>query len=322
MWSLKLGNSETTVPPVSIGAMYWGTTVPVDDAHTMLDYAVDHGACFIDTANNYPFWTTGGQGGESETCLGEWLSSRGPRARERVVLATKVGARPASPGADFSNILGLGSAAIFDQVHGSLERLRTDHVDVLYAHIDDRTVPLSETVGALQETVDQGLTRTVACSNITADRLREALQVADGGPRYVAVQNRFTLLSPEPDADLAPQVLLTGDVQDVCSEEGVAMVAYSTLLEGAYTRADREIPAHYRRPGADSVLDTLRRVAGDAGLDAGQAVLAWLTHRTRPIIPVVGASRVEQIESAVTAVTNDFPAESVDLLEQARSQLQ
>jgi aryl-alcohol dehydrogenase-like predicted oxidoreductase len=250
--------------------------------------------------------------------LGDWFRQRGPEARSKVVLATKLGARPSAPGADRGNQLGLSAAAIRGQIQGSLRRLQTDHVDVLYAHIDDRTVPLAETIGALQETVEQGLARAIACSNITADRLVEALRTAGERPRYVAVQNRFTLLEPDPGADLGRQVLLDEGVQRVCAEEGLAMVAYSTLLEGAYTRADRGLPAHYQQRDNQGVLAVLQGVADEIGLDAGQAVLSWMAHRDHPVIPVVGVSRVEQIESALTAVSTWMPANTVEALERTR----
>ena len=141
------------VPPLAVGAMFWGTRVPGETAHNLLDRAVDRGARFVDTANNYAFWQPGAVGDESETCLGEWIASRG---RDRIVLATKIGARPARPGAGTDDALGLSRQAIFDQTADSLRRLRTDHVDLLYAHLDDPRVPMAETVGALQEVVDGG----------------------------------------------------------------------------------------------------------------------------------------------------------------------
>jgi len=103
---LTLGPLE--VPPLAVGAMFWGTRVPVETAHDLLDRAVDRGARFVDTANNYAFWQPGAVGDESETCLGEWIARRG---RDRIVLATKIGARPARPGAGTDDALGLSRQA-------------------------------------------------------------------------------------------------------------------------------------------------------------------------------------------------------------------
>lgn len=318
METVLLPTISIPVPPLAIGAMFWGTRVPTSTAHELLDQAVDAGACFLDTANNYPFWETGGFGDESETCVGAWFATRGPAARDRVVLASKIGARPTVAGGDFASVCGLSRSAVLEQVAGSLRRLGTDHLDLLYAHIDDRAVPLAETVGALQEVVDRGWARAIAGSNLDDGRLTEALRAAGDGPRYVALQNRFTLLSPDPDADLGPQVLLDDDVQRVCTTEQVAMVAYSTLLEGAYTRADRPVPADYGRPGTARALATLTEVADQHGLDAGQTVLSWLVSRPDPVIPVVGVSRPAQLESAVAAVSTRLGDDAVARLDEAR----
>jgi hypothetical protein len=95
---VQVPRSGLLVPPMALGTMGFGTSVPVDVAHQLLDRALDVGARFWDTANNYAFWAPGGTGGESETCLGAFLASRGPAVRDGVVLASKVGAQPASPG--------------------------------------------------------------------------------------------------------------------------------------------------------------------------------------------------------------------------------
>ena len=93
------------------------------------------------------------------------------------------------------------------------------------------------------------------------------------------------------------------------------MVGYSTLLEGAYTRADRPLPEAYRQPGSDEALRTLATVAAETGLDAGQAVLSWLAHRPARVIPVIGASRPDQLDSAITAVTTPMSAAAVAALD-------
>ena len=319
MKMLQLGDSDVSVPPLAIGTMFWGTRVPRSRAHDLLDYALQAGAWFIDTANNYAFWESGGLGGESETCLGEWIAARGPSARDRLVLATKVGARPVEVGAGTGNALGLSRQAVLDQVTDSLRRLRTTHVDVLYAHIDDTQTPLAETIAVFQEVVDRGWARTVAASNLTADRLNEAMTTTEGGAQYAALQNRFTFLPPASGTDFGRQVLLDDAVQAACSEHHVTMVAYSTLLEGAYTRPERPFPPAYRRPESDQALEALTSVAEDLGLDRGQAVLAWLAHRATPIVPVVGVSRREQLDSAIEAIGTPVPPAAIAALDQARA---
>ncbi|MBC8091889.1 MAG: aldo/keto reductase [Pseudonocardia sp.] len=316
---VQIPGSELRVPPMAVGTMGFGTTVPLETAHRLLDRAYALGARFWDTANNYAFWAPGGQGGESEACLGAWLVSRGSAAREEVVLASKVGAQPASPGGGLDDALGLSAPAVVAQVEASLRRLRVDALDMVYAHVDDTAVDLAETVGALQGLVQRGLTKTIAGSNLSALRLQAALEVAGDGPRYAALQDRFSYLLPRPGGDLDPHVLLDEDLQQVCVDRDVLMLGYSPLLEGAYTRADRDLhPAYGTRSDHAAALQVLQRTSQDAGLDAGQGVLAWMTQRPAPVLPVVGVSRVEHVEQAWQAVHTPLAADAVAALEQAR----
>ncbi|WP_040159464.1 aldo/keto reductase [Nigerium massiliense] len=300
------------VAPMAVGTMYFGTTVAQQDAWACLDAAHDAGARFLDTANNYAFWA-GGVGDESEDTIGRWLHRRGSSVRDEMVIATKVGARPAVPDGGLDDVLGLSGRAIAEQVEGSLRRLQTDHIDILYAHIDDRRVPLDETLGALADCVRKGQARTIAASNLTADRLRQALE-AGPRPGYQALQQRFTYLVPAPDADLGPHVVLTDEVRAVCEAHHVTCLGYSPLLSGSYTRPERPLPSGY----APDALDALHDVATQVNLDAGQTVLAWMVNRAAPVIPVVGVSRPEHVRSAWAAVTTPLDAEQTRRLDDAR----
>lgn len=175
------------VPPMAVGTMYFGTTVSAQAAFACLDVAAEVGATFWDTANNYAFWA-GGRGDESETVLGDWFASRGSAARARVTVASKVGARPLPGHADLDHVQGLSARAVREQVTDSLQRLRTDHLDVLYAHLDDPTVPLEETLGVFGELVEEGLVREIGASNLTADRLQHALGVPGNHRCYRGLQ--------------------------------------------------------------------------------------------------------------------------------------
>ena len=302
------------IPPMALGAMYFGTRVPADRSAACLDTAFDAGARFWDTANNYAFWA-GGVGDESEEVIGQWLSGRGDAVRDQIVLATKVGARPCVAGGDLGDALGLSAEAIRRQVQDSLTRLRTDHLDVLYAHVDDAAVPLEETLGAFSQLVEQGLVREIAASNLTAERLMAAM-TTPGSSRYQALQQRFTYLAPSPSADLRPHVLLDDHVSDLCDRYRLTRLGYSPLLSGAYTRPDRPLPEGY--PRSERALATLTEVAGAHGLDAGQTVLSWMVGRHQPVIPVVGVSRPEQVTSAWRAVTTPLAPDELTRLEEAR----
>lgn len=305
------------VPAMSLGTMYFGTTVSSDLAAGCLDAADDIGASFWDTANNYAFWA-GGNGDESETVLGEWFTSRGPRARDRITLATKVGARPLPGHADLEHIAGLSAGSVREQVKGSLRRLHTDRIDLLYAHVDDRSVTLSETLGAFGELIEEGLVREVAASNLEGVRLQEALATDCIHP-YRALQQRFTFLQPDPQADTSPQRILDSSVEREARENNLTLLGYSPLLSGAYTRADREFPIEYQTAHLDDALRVLKREADNTGLDCGQMVLAWMVGRPLSVLPIVGASGVNQIRSAWQAVGTSIPESTIATLEDARS---
>lgn len=169
METITLGRQGPAVPPLAVGTLPFGTTLDTPTSHRILDAALDAGATFLDTANNYAFWVDGATGDESESTLGGWFAAR-RGARDRVTLASKIGARPRPSGRSFADALGLRAAAVRAQVDASLARLRTDRLDVLYAHVDDSSVPLEETVGALQAEVRRGTARIIGCSNLTAPR--------------------------------------------------------------------------------------------------------------------------------------------------------
>ncbi|WP_051159033.1 aldo/keto reductase [Tsukamurella sp. 1534] len=311
-------NTTSTVrSPMTLGTMYFGTTVPEPTAARMLDEAYDSGIRSWDTANNYAFWVPGGSGDESETVLGRWLRTH-PGRRDSLDVATKVGARPRPGSRDLADALGLSPTAIRTQVHDSLRRLRTDHVDLLYAHIDDSSVPLADTIGAMQELRRDGLVRRIGASNLPAPRLREAIRSAGNGEGYSLLQQRFSYLRPDADANLAPQVLLDEAVADACGSAGIGMLGYSPLLSGAYTRGDRPLPDGYATAVTARALRILDEVAASAGLDAGQTVLAWMGQRRQRVQPVVGVSTPAQLRSAATAVRTSLGIDSLTALDAAR----
>ena len=174
--------------------MFFGTRVDEATSRRLLDRYVEAGGNFLDTANIYAFWVEGGQGGESEALLGRWMRQCG--TRDRVFVATKVGA---APGEDLSH------AAINAAVDGSLRRLGTDHVDLYYAHVDHRSVPLEETLGAFGELVSAGKVRYIGCSNYAAWRLERARAPATRTVcRATAASNNVIPTSARDTAPVSP----------------------------------------------------------------------------------------------------------------------
>lgn len=187
----QLGQSGLTVSPLCFGGNVFGWTADEATSFRLLDAFVDAGFNFVDTADVYSAWAPGNTGGESETIIGNWMKSRGNR--DRIVLATKVGSEM-GPGKK-----GLSPAWIRTAVEDSLRRLQTDRIDLYQSHWDDPATPFEDTLGAYKDLIDQGKVRAIGASNLTASRLREALEVSarTGLPRYETLQPEYNLYSRE-----------------------------------------------------------------------------------------------------------------------------
>ena len=209
---MELGLDGLGVSRVGLGCNNFGGRIDGEATRAVVLAALDAGVTFFDTADTY-----GGQGG-SEQLLGEILEGR----RGEVVLATKFG-KEMGDGATSR-----GSAAYVRRaLDATLERLRTDHVDLYYQHEPDPSTPVAETLGTLDELVRAGKVRAVGCSNFSAEQLAEADRAAceNGTVRFVALQNHYNLLERGDDADVLP----------LARELGVAYVPYFPLASGLLT---------------------------------------------------------------------------------------
>lgn len=288
---------------IALGTLGFGTMVDEATSMTLLDRFTELGGSVLDTANNYSFWIDGATGDESETVIGRWMADR--NARGSVVLSTKVGARPAVPGTGLENAEGLSEKAITAGVEDSLRRLKTDRIDVYWTHIEDRSVPIAETVGALAGLVDAGKAGELGVSNHALWRAERARLLAGDRPRYTHLQYRYSYLQPRFDKPLpsSAHVHVTGELLDyVRSEEDLRLWAYSPLLAGGYTRQDVEVPDAYDHPGTPPRMAALREVAGELGVTVNQVVLAWLLDSDPPVLPIVGVSSLGQVEEAMAAL--------------------
>jgi aryl-alcohol dehydrogenase-like predicted oxidoreductase len=288
----------TTVGALSLGAMWFGTRVDETESFAILDRFVEAGGTLIDTANNYAFWLDGGAGGESETVVGRWLASR--KVRDRVVLSTKVGGMPKGTGRE-----GLSAPVIRSALEGSLKRLGTDHVDVYWAHLEDRSVPLEETVDAFASAVEQGRVGVLGASNHATWRVERARRLARdrGGAGYTCLQLRHSYLRPRvhPTLPRAGHVPVTEETLDyVRDEPDLTLWAYNALLAGAYVRDDKPMQEAYDHPGTRHRLQALRAVSAETGATPNQVVLAWLLGHPR-MIPIVGVSSAGQLDEALEA---------------------
>jgi aryl-alcohol dehydrogenase-like predicted oxidoreductase len=238
-------------------------------------------APFVDTAESY------GKG-ESERILGAWMASRG--TRDRVVVATK-----ASPlGKDHP----LSRGEILAAADRSLKNLGTDRIDLYYAHFDDKTTPLEETLRAFDELVQAGKVRYVGASNYSAARLREAREISDrlGIARYVALQPHYNLME---------RALYEGELQDTVAELGMGALPYYGLAKGFLTGKYRagelidspraEGAATYVGEKGDRVLGALKQVADAHGVPMAAVALRWLADQPTVVSPIASARSVEQL---------------------------
>jgi aryl-alcohol dehydrogenase-like predicted oxidoreductase len=281
---VDLGDSGLRASRVGLGCNNFGGRIDLDATRAVVDAALDVGITFFDTAEVY------GNGGGSERFLGETLDGR----RDRVVLATKFGWARDRGFADPSYIR--------SAIDGSLERLRTDHVDLYYLHKPDPETPIVETLGALDELVSAGKVRAVGCSNFSAEQLAEADRVAreHGTVRFTVLQNHYSLLERGDGADVLP----------LCRELDIAYIPYfplaSGLLTGKYRRGE-PAPPGTRLAGREiedeqlARVEALERFASERGHGLLDLAISALASTPGVGSVIAGATKPEQVRANAAA---------------------
>ncbi len=304
----QLGRSGLEIAPLVFGGNVFGWTADETRSFELLDRFVERGFNAIDTADVYSAWGPGLSGGESETVLGKWLDRR--KRRDDVVLMTKVGM--------WEPRKGLSAANIEAAVNGSLQRLRTDYIDVYFAHIDDQGVPLEETLGAFAKLIEAGKVRAIGASNYTAERLQQALAVSkeQGLPRYELMQPRYNLCDrADFEAELA----------GVAAEHGLGVVTFFSLasgfLTGKYQRVEdlqgaarAGLLKGYFDERGQKLLGVLREVAKDVSATPAQVALAWLMGRPSVTAPIASATSLSQLDELMGAAELSLPDSAIDRL--------
>jgi len=297
MRSVPLGNTSVKVNAFCLGTMNFGSRTDKKTSFELLDKYFEAGGTFLDTANKYAEWVPGYVGGESESLLGEWMKERDNR--DELFIATKVGLEYL--GVD----RGLKAYQIMKEREKSLNRLGVDTIDLYYAHCDDRNTPLTETMETFNRLVTAGEVRYIGASNYLAWRLEEARWISrtHGWAEYCCIQQRYSYVRPNPGARFDyPQIAANEDLLDYCRSRGITLLAYSPLLNGAYTRPDRSFPKQYLSPDTDARLAALKAVAEEVGATVNQVVYAWMVQSDPPVIPLIGASTIEQLEENLGAI--------------------
>jgi aryl-alcohol dehydrogenase-like predicted oxidoreductase len=318
-----MGMTESVSPtsPLVLGAMMFGTAIDEPTSFALLDRFVERGGVWIDTADCYSFWASAdGQGGDSERVLGRWLAAR-PDARDRVRIATKLGAEPLWAGSWPSGRAGLSRRAVLDAFAGSLDRLGVEAVDLLWLHQEDRTTAIEETVEALAELTGAGVVRRVGASNHPAWRVERARAHARaiGSLPLDALQLNATYLRVRPGTR-PPGVehrfgVLSDEQRDYAETHGLEVWAYTPLLSGAYDNPAKQIPEPYDHVGNERRLEALDEVSAEIGATRGQTVLAW--HVAHGVRPMLGGSRLDQLDAAMHAVRLPLSTEQLARLDAA-----
>jgi aryl-alcohol dehydrogenase-like predicted oxidoreductase len=289
-----LGTSDLSVFPLNLGGNVFGWTADRQTSFDILDAFVAGGGNFIDTADGYSAWVPGNTGGDSERLIGEWQELRGNR--DELVIATKVSQHP-----DFQ---GLAADNILKAADASLERLRTDHIDLYYAHFDDESVPLEETVTALSSLVDAGKVRYLGISNYSAARIAEWFEIveAKGLHRPIALQPHYNLVERD----------FEGELRTIAEREQLAVLPYFSLAKGFLTGKYREGASvdSVRAEGAQAyladhaaLLPVLDEVASAHGVSVATVSLAWLRSQPTVAAPIASARTVEQLPDLLASAT-------------------
>jgi aryl-alcohol dehydrogenase-like predicted oxidoreductase len=298
--------------PLVLGGNVFGWSTDRDESFAVLDAFVAAGGSQIDTADSYSRWVPGNTGGESESIIGDWLASRGNR--DQLFIGTKVGALPP--------LNNLKRDTIAQAVENSLRRLKTDHIDLYWAHRDDLDTPIEETLAAFDTLVQAGKVRYLGASNLAADRIEHSIKLAEANDvaRYVAVQPLYNLLE---------RAEYENGVGPLAAEHGLAALPYSALASGFLTgkyrpgitvdsvRADGV--SRYFTDQGYAVVDALAEIAAHHGVAISAIALAWLAAQPTVLAPIASARTPEQLTELLGVGKVSLSQDELDRLVAAAS---
>ena len=313
MQKRQLGRSELQVAPLAFGGNVFGWTIDEATSFTLLDAFTGAGYNLVDTADVYSRWKPGNRGGESETIIGNWVRSRGNR--DKVIIATKVGSDMGQGKKD------LTKKYILTAVEQSLQRLRTDYIDLYQTHWDDDTTPVEETLEAYAQLVKEGKIRWIGASNLSPARLKASLEASaqHGYPRYESFQPLYNLYE---------RAAFEKELEAICLEQQLGVINYYSLASGFLTgkyRSEADLGKSPRGGGVKKYLDD-RGLRILSALDAvseryntipATVALAWLIARPSVTAPIASATSLQQLEPLLQAAQLTLDTAAIDQLNKA-----
>jgi aryl-alcohol dehydrogenase-like predicted oxidoreductase len=297
--------------PMVLGGNVYGWTIQRDRSFEVLDAFYEAGGRMIDTAEGYSAWVPGNKGGESETIIGEWLESRDVRKEMRI--GTKTGMAQTRDC--------LQEPAVRTALQGSLERLRTDYLDLYYVHMDNGQTPLEDIARAFDATMKCGMVREIGLSNTLGERLTGLFETTDrlGTAPFTVIQPKHNFVYRTEFAE---------PTRELCKARGIAVFPYYSLASGFLTGKFRskEDWANTARsftidefgtPAGWEALRLLEEMASETGATTAQLALAWLAAQDGVTAPIVSATSTEQLAETMRFLSLELSDDQIVRLDGA-----
>ena len=312
----RLGNSDLYTAPIIFGGNVFGWTVDEKQSFKLLDAFFDLGFNAIDTADVYSRWVEGNEGGESETIIGKWMKDRGNR--NKVLLITKVGSDVGQGKKDLSKDY------ILEAVDKSMERLKTDYIDLYLTHWDDEVTPVEETLEAYGKLIEAGKIRWAGASNLSPERLKASLEASKKDERLPYYQVF------QPEYNLYARQGFEEGVAPICKEYGLGVITYYSLASGFLSGKYRSAKDLSKSPRGNNVkaylddrgqriLRALDELSKEYNTTPAALSLSWLMKKPGITAPIASATEFKHIESFGEAARLDLTKESMDKLDRASS---
>jgi 1-deoxyxylulose-5-phosphate synthase len=317
MQYVNFGKTGMKVSRLCLGMMSYGSkqwrawVLEEQEAKPFIQRALEAGINFFDTADVYST-------GESERLTGKLLKELGVK-RENVIVATKVNGEMS----DDINDRGLSRKHILDSIDKSLQRLQMDYVDLYQIHRWDYETPIEETLEALNDVVRAGKARYIGASSMFAWQFAQALHTSEkhGWTKFVSMQNHYNLVYREEEREMIP----------LCIDQGIGLIPWSPLARGflagnrkrggggetVRANSDPFGTSLYFRDEDFTVADCVAEVANERGVSGSQIALAWLLSKPYVTAPIIGATKMDHLDQAITALEIQLADEEIKKLEEA-----